>query len=200
MASRSRTSPNSTQRSPCPRCWRRTTRATPLQNTSLPPLHKALDGQPVDPHPREAVEALLRERDPVLDLAGPQRPSPEAATSCKAPVSDTPPAPGPVLPRAQHPNDHACGPYLPRGDDGKLGVGDRALGEGAITGSSQSSRTACWASPTPCPPAAPAADAARVACPPLATASGVDGAHIPSSNTLPLCGLPTATTVAAVPA
>ena len=64
----------------------------------------------------------------------------------------------------------------------------------------QSRRTASWAAPTPWPVAAPALLASRVAWAALATGSGVLGAHMPSSNTVPVCGLPIANTVAAVPA
>ena len=47
--------------------------------------------------------------------------------------------------------------------------------------------------------AAPALVAWRVAWAALATVSGVLGAHMPSSNTELVCGLPIANTVAAVP-
>jgi hypothetical protein len=59
---------------------------------------------------------------------------------------------------------------------------------------------ACWAAPTPWPLAAPALLAGCVAWAALAIVSGVVGAHMPSSNTLPVCELPIAKTVAAVPA
>jgi hypothetical protein len=42
--------------------------------------------------------------------------------------------------------------------------------------------------------------ARRVAFAALATGSGVLGAHMPSSKTVPVCVLPIANTVAAVPA
>jgi hypothetical protein len=61
--------------------------------------------------------------------------------------------------------------------------------------------SAWWVSPVPSPVigSAPAVLDGRVACAAEAIGSLLVGAYMPSSNVLPPCGSPTATTVVAVP-